>query len=125
MRQLLLIGAAIWLGATLALRLAGQLLLDPRQPAAVALLFAVSLPLMFVLPRRLLSRSTLEPQHWALGAMALTVPGMLLDTLSTLAFAQVFPNLAPDGAAVFAAWILGCNGVALGSVALLGVGERT
>lgn len=41
---------------------------------------------------------------------------MLLDSVTTLTFRQVFPNLQPASAALFAAWILFCNAIALASL---------
>ena len=36
---------------------------------------------------------------------------MLLDTVSTIWFTRVFPNIRPDAAAVFGGWLLLCNAV--------------
>ena len=114
MRAMLLWGLAIWLLATLALRGAGQWLFGGV--GAIALLFAASVPVMISLPRWLLVRVGLPAESAARATIALVVPGMLLDTISTLAFPRVFPNIPTERAAAFAAWILFCNATALASV---------
>jgi Family of unknown function (DUF5367) len=114
MRAMLLWGLAIWLLATLALRGAGQWLFGGV--GAMTLLFALSVPAMVALPRWLLVRVGLPAESAATAAIALVMPGMLLDTLSTLAFPWVFPNMPQQRAAVFAAWILFCNAIALASM---------
>lgn len=114
MKPMLLWGFAIWLLATLALRGAGQWLFGGM--GAMALLFVVSVPAMIWLPRWLLVRVGLPAESAASAVIALVIPGMLLDTLSTLAFPWVFPNVPQERAAAFAAWILFCNAIALASV---------
>ena len=114
MSAVLLRGLAIWLAASMALRLAGQwVFADARQ---LALLFAVSIPVMIWLPRRIVAASAAARSRPAAAAIVLVVPGMLLDTACTLAFQRLFPNIQPQRAAVFAAWILLCNAIALGSL---------
>jgi hypothetical protein len=114
MRAMLLWGLAIWLLATLALRGAGQWLFGGV--GVMTLLFALSVPAMIGLPRWLLVRAGVPAESAATAVIALVAPGLLLDTLSTLAFPWVFPNMPQQRAAVFAAWILFCNAIALASV---------
>jgi len=118
MRRIVLIGLAIWLAATVALRLWGQHLFDPDRMASFILLLGCSIPLMAWLPRRIFARQSIPPSEWAAAAIALAAPGMLLDTLSTVSFSVVFPNIRPDAAALFGAWLLLCNATALISAAL-------
>lgn len=116
MKRILVIGLGIWLAATVVLRLWGQWLLRPADGASMLLLFAVSVPVMLWLPRRLLRRPRLAAADWAAAGIALVMPGMLLDALATLQFHRLYPNLQADAAPLFAAWILVCNAVALASV---------
>ena len=101
MKRATFLGFLIWLGATIALRLAGQhiLALHPL------LLLAVSAPLM-ALVARAIARTPRE-------AIALVAPGMLLDTVSAIWFADVFPNIPADAAGLFGGWLLFCNVVVL------------
>jgi hypothetical protein len=115
-RRLAAVGFAIWLAATVMLRIAGQFVFrSPGGMGAVALL-VVSVPLMIVVARAVLA--SLPPEERALGAIALVAPGMLLDTFSTIGFARVFPNIRVDAAAVFGGWLLLCNVVVLLTAAL-------
>ena len=117
MKQLMLAGFVIWLAASVVLRLWGQRLLDPSSPARIVTLLALSAPVMFYLPRRLFARFALEPRAFALGAIALVAPGMLLDAAASMAFGRAYPNIAPGAAGLFGGWLLFCNAVALVSAA--------
>ena len=118
MKRLALVGFAIWLVATVALRVAGQWVIHPGSGAYVAVLLGVSGVLMYRLPRGVFQVIRVVPQDYALGAILLVAPGMLLDTISAIWFARVFPNLAPDAAGLFGGWLLFCNVVALLSAAI-------
>jgi hypothetical protein len=117
MKRLGIAGFAIWLLATLVLRLAGRWVIDPSSPVGVFALLALSAPVMYVLPRRLFRKSSIEPRQYALGAIVLVAPGMLLDTISAIWFPIVFPNIRPDAAGLFGGWLLFCNVLALVSAA--------
>lgn len=105
MKRLVFSGFLIWLGATIALRFAGQFVFRVHP----VILLAVTVPLMFLVARAILGGN----ERPALGAIALVTPGMLLDTISTIWFAQVFPNIRADAAPLFGGWILFCNVVVL------------
>ena len=111
MKRLAAIGFAIWLAATIVLRIAGQFVF--RNPGAIGTvaLLVVSVPLMIVVARAVLGGLPAEKR--ALGAIALVAPGMLLDTFSTIGFARLFPNIRADAVAVFGGWLLLCNVVVL------------
>jgi len=112
-RRLLLYGFAIWLGATIALRSAGQHLLRPQNWLATALVFVVSFPAMALLARRLCASFRLPSQEWPVGAISLALPTLLLDPFSSAFFPVVFPNMAPELAGVFGGWMLWCCAGAL------------
>jgi len=105
MKRYAMTGSVIWAAATLALRFGGSALF--RMPPALLLL--VSLPLMIAVARMVLRNA----ERRALAAIALVAPGMLLDTISTIWFPQVFPNLPTSAAGVFGGWLLFCNIVVL------------
>jgi hypothetical protein len=113
MKRLFIVGLVIWLVATIALRLAGQWVLNPDRPVSIIVLLAISALLLFRLPRLLFSRFAIPKQERALGGLALVAPGMFLDTFSAICFASVFPNMRPDAAGLFGGWLLLCNAAAL------------
>jgi hypothetical protein len=121
MKRLAFAGIGIWLAATVALRTGGQWILEPDRTIAVAVLLAITAPIMLALPRRLFARFAIKPESYAIGAIALVAPGMLLDTISAIAFPQVFPNIRPDAAGLFGGWLLYCNVLALVSAAAAAV----
>jgi hypothetical protein len=102
MKRIVIAGFLIWLAATIALRLAGQYVFRAIDTAAAVRLLAISLPLMIYVAFAILRRT----DQRALGAIALVAPGMLLDTISTIWFPQVFPNIRADAAPLFGGWIL-------------------
>jgi hypothetical protein len=111
--RLFLYGLAIWIGATVALRLAGQHLLNPARSTPTILLFAVSFPLMAWLVRHLCRSFRLHPNEWPAGAISIALPTLLLDPFSSAFFPAVFPNMAPEMAGVFGGWMLWCCAGAL------------
>lgn len=107
-KSLFLYGMGIWAAATLALRLAGQHLLRPKDPVGAVIIFAASFPLMAWLVRRLCSRFRLPPEEWPAGAISIALPTLLLDPFSSAFFPVAFPNMAPEMAGVFGGWMLWC-----------------
>jgi len=116
MRKIALVGFAIWLGATVALRLFGQFVFRDSGVASSLVILLVSAPVMFFVARSVLAG--IPSNERARAAIALVSPGMLLDTFSTIWFARVFPNIRADAAAVFGGWLLFCNVVVLLTVVL-------
>src|SRR4029079_4739975 len=113
MTGIALAGLAIWLGATIVLRLWGQYVIDPSAAPAVILLLAISAPLMFYLPRRLFRVLRIERPAFGRAAVLLVAPGMLLDAIATIWFPAIYPNMRPDAARLFGGWLLLCNAMAL------------
>ncbi len=105
-RVFLLLGFAVWLVATVAFRLVGQYLLNPSTPVVIAGLFVVVVPaiiglaLLFYRWRSVTGAARLQ------AAIALVLPGMLLDTLVVAWFETVFPNMLPDAAKHFCGMLL-------------------
>jgi len=118
MKRVAWAGFAIWLAATIALRFAGQWIISSRGAGRVFVLLAVSGVLMYRLPRGLFASMRVRHEDYAIAAIALVAPGMLLDTISAIWFPRVFSNLAPDSAGLFGGWLLFCNVVALLSAAI-------
>jgi len=111
--QLFLYGLAIWVAATLLLRLRGQYLLHAEEWQRTVLLFGLSFLLCAWLVRRLCRRLKLPHELWSAGAISLLLPTLLLDPFSSAFFPAVFPNIAPEMAGVFGGWMLCCCAGAL------------
>lgn len=111
-------GLGIWLIGTLGLRFGGQFLLKPGHSEGTGLLFLVSFPLMFLLVRRICTASGIPRELWPAAGISLVTPTLLLDPFSTLHFSTVFPNMSPDTAPLFAAWMLWCCGGGLAGAVL-------
>src|SRR5258708_4658364 len=108
-RRLFFVGLAIWLAATLGLRLAGQNLLRPGHWTGTLILFAISFPLMAWVVRRLCRGLGLPRDTWPAGAVSIALPTLLLDPFASAFFPVVFPNIAPEMAGVFGGWMLWCG----------------
>jgi hypothetical protein len=122
--KLFLYGLAIWIAATAALRLRGQHLLRPGDPARTLILFAITLPLIAWLVRRICRRLQLPRDQWLSGAFWLLLPTLLLDPFSSAFFPVVFPNMAPEAAGVFGGWMLWCCAGGLLGVAMCDENQR-
>jgi hypothetical protein len=109
-RKLLLYGLALWMAGTIGIRIGGQFLLRPGSVPATIALYAFSIFAMAVLTRRLCRAARLPRDQWPAGAVALALPTLLLDPLSSAFFAVVFPNVAPSAAGLFGGWMLCCCG---------------
>lgn len=115
--RLFLTGLWIWIGATVALRFAGQYFLRSGAWTAVLVLFAVSFALMALLARSLCRGAHLSREDWPRGAISLALPTLLLDPFSSAFFPKVFPNMAGGLAGVFGGWMLVCcAGVLMGVI---------
>ena len=104
-------GVVIWAAASAALRLRGEWLFQSVDAFRALLLLGVSLPLMIVVATSVLGRFRGDQKTRA--AIVLVAPGMLLDTISAIAFPTVFPNIRADAAGIFGGWLLFCNVVVL------------
>jgi hypothetical protein len=109
-------GVALWLIGTLALRFFGRNLLDPSHPVKLVVLFAISFPLMAWLLRRLCVKRNLPSPEWARAALYFVLPSLLLDSMASVFFAQVYPEMPREWAGVFGGWILWCCGGAVTGV---------
>jgi hypothetical protein len=118
-RALLLWGLGMWLAGTLVLRVAGQHLLRPGDASRTVLLLVLSFPAAAWAARELCRRMDLPREEWPAAAAAIALPTLLLDPFTVLRFPAVFPNMAPQAAGPFGAWMLWCC-----AGALVGAGLR-
>jgi Family of unknown function (DUF5367) len=115
-RKLLAYGFALWLVGTIVVRLWGGFLLHPGSKIDTFLLYVLSFAAMAGLTRRLCRQASLSRSEWPAGAVALALPTLLLDPLSSAFFAAVFPNMTPTAAGLFGGWMLcSCAGALLGA----------
>ncbi|MGH9711737.1 MAG: DUF5367 family protein [Candidatus Acidiferrales bacterium] len=118
--RLFLCGLAIWLVATLALRLAGQHVLHPRNWKSTLIIFAAVFPFIAWMVPRLCRRFGLPLDQWPAGAFWLLLPTLLLDPFSSAFFPVVFPNMVPEVAGLFGGLMLWCCAGALVGVHISG-----
>lgn len=105
-RVFLGLGFALWFLATIAFRLAGGYLLDPTAPLVIGAVYVVTVPAMVGLA--LVLYRWRGAAGWARlrAAVALVLPGMLLDALAVAWFEALFSNMAPDAANYFGGLLL-------------------
>ena len=116
--RLFLCGLLVWIGAIIALRVAGQHLLHPGDWKGTLILFAVSFPLTAWIVRGLCSRFHLRQEQWLAGAVSVLLPTLLFDPFFSAFFPVAFPNMAPEVAGVFGGWMLWCCAGALVGVTI-------
>jgi hypothetical protein len=118
--HLIAIGLVIWAAGTAAIRLAGQYVLRPGHPVDTLILYGASVIVMAVVVRWLSVRLTAAPSQRARAVLALMLPTLVLDPLSCVFFATVFPNVDPAAAGLFGGWMLAC---CAGAAASVGIGR--
>lgn len=116
MWRVLAVGILIWIAGTLAIRLWGEYFLLPGRPGVTLLLYLVCFPAMLLLSRSVCRWLLADRKSWVRGVGFLILPTLILDPLSCLFFAQVFPNVAPAAAGVFGGLMLICCGGAVAGV---------
>lgn len=112
MRRFVWIGLALWLLATLAIRLWGQYVFRTRSAAEWALLFGVT-AVVIAVPISLLVRRLPTGEAGLRAAVLVALPGLLLDTGIVLWFRSVFPDLPEMAGMPFAALLLWAYAIAL------------
>ena len=112
MRRFVWIGLAVWLLATLAIRLWGQIVFHAGSTTRWAVLFGVT-AVGIAVPISLLVRSLPTREAGLRAAVLVVLPGMLLDTGSVLWFRSIFPNLPEMAGMPFAGLLLWAYAVAL------------
>ena len=100
------IGFALWLLATVVFRLAGHHFFLADEPAALALLWLLTVIALIALATALFRWRRLSRAQQFEAAALMAIPGMALDALVTQGFALVFPNMPPEAAGSFGAWLL-------------------
>jgi len=113
MRRCLITGFVIWLVATITLRFTGQYLLFPESLVGTAALLLASFPMMAFVARRICADAALPRADWPAAGIFLVMPTLVLDTLSTVFFPIVYPNIPREAAGLFGGWMLCCCAGAL------------
>ena len=101
-----LVGLAVWLAWTIAIRTVGHLFFVTDNPAAMIILFVGGFVLLVFVARLLFRVMALLVQQVFLAATLMVVPGMILDSLLVCFFAVVFPNMPPQAGLYYGAWLL-------------------
>lgn len=109
-KRVALLGIAIWIAATIFIRLAGQHLLRPGNTAFTLILYLASFVSMALLVRWIYRRMALPRDSWPLAATILIAPTLILDAFSCLFFPALFPNIDPSAGGLFGGWMLICCG---------------
>src|SRR6266568_194187 len=112
MRRFVWIGFAVWVIATLAVRVAGQYLFRSGDGTHVVILFVLT-GLAIAVPISLMVRRVPTRDAGLRAVVLVVLPGLLLDTGSLFWFRSVFPNLPDSAGMPFAALLLWAYAVAL------------
>jgi uncharacterized membrane protein YjjP (DUF1212 family) len=107
------VGFAVWLVATVAFRLVGQFVLDPANPLVIGALYVAVVPAMVGLALLVYRWQSVSGPIQVVAAIALVLPGMLLDAFVMAWFELIFPNMVPGAAKYFGGMLLLAYGVVL------------
>lgn len=102
----LFVSFLVWLVATVIMRLWGHRFFIPENNLSMGSSFLFSLLFLPLLAYTLFRWQQVQPHQRRDAAICLAIPGMLLDTVATYFFAQVFPNVSPAADGAFGAWLL-------------------
>jgi len=105
-RLFVLIGFVLWLVATVAFRLGGQYVLDPGPTVGIVPLYVVTGAAMTGLALVLYRWRGVSGPARERAAIALVLPGMVLDSVAIVRFEAVFPNMVPNAAPYFGGVLL-------------------
>ena len=111
--RMLMVGFVLWLVGTIGIRIFGQYVFRPDNPISVVALLLISFPLMFLLVRKICADANMAVEQWPVAAVVLLTPTFVLDTLSTILFPIVYPNIDQRAAGLYGGWIIWCIGGAL------------
>src|ERR1700747_1169617 len=89
MKRFLLIGLAVWLVATILIRLAPAGFLRPDRTVAILLLYGVSFGVMYLAIRLRVVRS-LGSSEGRLAVIALVLPSLILDAFASAFFPTIY-----------------------------------
>jgi hypothetical protein len=105
-------GFALWLVATIVVRVVGQHLFDPDQALIVVFVFLGTVPLIAAVTIPIYDWRRLNLQDRPAAAILMSLPGLLIDVVVLLIYGTVYPNLG-DTAGMFGAWLLWAYGLVL------------
>nr|WP_206763898.1 DUF5367 domain-containing protein [Cytobacillus firmus] len=94
------------MSATILFRLFGQIFLIPGQVFLMLTIFILAIPLITIATYPYYYLRNIPETERLKAAVQIALPGMLLDILSIIYFAKVFPNLTNDSLPLFASWLL-------------------
>ena len=96
----------IWLIATAIMRLWGHTFFIVENNLSMGGSFLFSLLCLPPLTYGLFRWQKVQPDQRRDAAICLTIPGMLLDVVTTYFFAQAYPNVLPTADGAYGAWLL-------------------
>lgn len=102
----LLHGVFIWLLATVLYRLMGDVLFTKTSFLTTMSNYVLGIPVAALLTLPFYRLRNLDAAQQKQAAVHMAVPGMLLDSMNSLFFRQIFPNMDFSIVNYFGAWLL-------------------
>ncbi len=99
-------GFAVWLLATMVMRLVGHRLFLDDNLAVLAVIWIGTFVGLLLVSLLLFRWQKLDRAQRYEAAVLMVIPGMALDAFITEAFRSVFPNMPAAAAGSFGAWLL-------------------
>jgi hypothetical protein len=117
-------GLLVWLVVSIAIRMFGQLVFIPGDPAVLAVLYLASFAGLVLALRLMFRLMSLLVQQVFLATILMVLPGMVLDGVALAFYPVVFPNLDPAACGLFGGWLLVAYAGVLAGAVTWPIGRR-
>lgn len=108
-----IVGFLVWLSATILFRIAGHYFFIVDNPLIMSALYLILIPALGFISTSVFNKFNLDNLESVKAAVAMVLPGMLLDTLCIQFFEKLFLNLPESHSKTFASWLMFAYSVVL------------
>jgi len=97
----LIYGFILWLAGTIFFILAGQYFLNPESVVLIIVSFLAAIPIVAILTYPIYSIRKLDATARKAASVQIALPGMILNVLCIVFFANIFQNMMPEAGLYF------------------------
>ncbi|MFD2939956.1 DUF5367 domain-containing protein [Flavobacterium notoginsengisoli] len=108
-----IVGFLVWFSATILFRIAGHYFFIVDNPLIMIALYIILIPALGFISTSVFNKFNLNNLESIKAAVALVLPGMLLDTLCIQFFEKLFLNMPENYSKTFASWLMFAYSVVL------------
>ncbi|WP_289662651.1 DUF5367 domain-containing protein [Flavobacterium panacagri] len=108
-----IVGFLVWFTATILFRIAGHYFFIVDNPLIMLVLYIILIPVLGFISTSVFNKFNLNNPESIKAAVAMVLPGMLLDTLCIQFFEKLFLNMPESYSKTFASWLMFAYSVVL------------